>query len=208
MDRPEGDEPYSYVEQRWDEAGNELETAYYPAKYTPEEIEEGKAKAWVRYCYTYDAAGNCTALFCQYEEAGTSEPIYEREYDDRNNLIKEVWFYRSEVPEDCYQETTIWHYDDRNLLIKKEWTTGDDVEEWGGFEEIYTYDEAEKLVRVDYLNEGKFMHSVVKEYDILGNQIKECRTDAEDGTVSEDAVPDKEWNYRYRYRKENLRWGH
>lgn len=208
MDRPEGDEPYSYVEQRWDETGNELETAYYPAKYTPEEIEEGKAKAWGRYYYTYDAVGNCTGLFYQNGETGTSEPVYEREYDDRNNLIKEVYYYSSEVPEDCYQETTIWHYDDRNLLIKKEWTTGDDVEEWGGFEEIYTYDEAEKLVRVDYLNEGKFMHSVVKEYDILGNQIKECRTDAEDGTVSEDAVPDKEWNYRYRYRKENLRWGH
>lgn len=208
MDLPDGDEPYSYVEQRWDEAGNELETAYYPAKYTPQEIEEGKAKAWGRYCYTYDGAGNCTGLFYQYEEADISEPLYEREYDDRNNLIREIYYYRSEVPEDCYQETTIWCYDNRNLLIKKERTTGGDLDDRGGFEEIYTYNEEEKLVRVDYLNDGKFMRSVVKEYDILGNQIKEYKIDAEDGTASEDAVPDKEWEYRYRYRKENLRWGH
>lgn len=226
---------YSYTEKRWDEEGRLREEAYYPADYTPQEIEDGKAKAWSRYYYTYDGRGNCTVLSCQYEEGGEPVTIYKREYDDRNNLVKENYYYRNGLPDADYRETTVWYYDDRNLLIKKAWNEGDIRNEEGEeyedtypcvaedhlvfeelytceamdhlfFEEIYTYDESENLIRVDYLSGGQPDYSVIKEYDVFGSQTKEYRVEGKAGGISEDVQPDKSWEYRYRYEKQGENW--
>ena len=194
---PKG-EQYCYVEQKWDEAGNILETAYYSDDCTPEEIQEGEAKAQVRYYYTYDAAGNRTAESYQYEEAGGElHTNYEWEYDDRNNLIKEIAFCYKWEWEFPYQKTTIRHYDDRNLLIRKESSYADDEEVWGRSEELYTYDESDNLIQVDYLIDGEINYSVIKEYDRLGNPTKEDKIDGE--TDSKKRYPDRWWSYQYRY---------
>lgn len=234
-DSRDEEDRYSYTEKRFDEEGRLREEAYYPANYTPQEIEDGKAKAWSRYYYTYDGSGNCTVLSCQYEEGGEPVTIYKREYDDRNNPVKENYYYRNGLSGTDYRETTVWYYDDRNLLIKKAWNEGDIRIEEGEeyeetypcvagdhlffeelytceamdhlfFEEIYTYDESENLIRVDYLSGGQPDYSVIKEYDAFGSQTKEYRVEGEDGVISEDVQPDKTWEYRYRYEKQGENW--
>lgn len=209
-DYPERDQ-YCYIEQKWDEEGNLLEKAYYPASCLLEEIQSGEAVSQVRYRYTYDERGNSTASHILYERTGESEPVYEREYDDRDNLVKEIYYYKGDSFEDSYVETTVWYYNEENLLVKKEKSTGDDEEIWRDDTENYTYDETGNLIRTDYIrtdriNRDTTVCSVIKEYDLLGNQIKEYMIDGGAQIVPEDLTPDGEWEYKYHYSKDALRW--
>ncbi len=196
-DYPPGEDPEYYIAQRWDENGNLLETAYYTLYYSVEEIAAGEADAWVRYCYTYDERGNCTSMYNLYGQDEEPGPCYEREYDDRDHLVKETYYY-GEIEDSCV-ETTVWEYNGDDLLVKKERHTRDADHIWLDYSESYRYDEAGRLIRTDYSSGSGTEFSVIKEYDLLGNQVREYRIEDMGENLPEDAKPEKEWEYQYHY---------
>ncbi len=197
-------EEYSYKEERFDEEGRTVEEAWYDADCTPQEIQAGEAEFQTRYYRTYDSAGNCTSFSYQHGEEGMVFRVYEKEYDDRSNLIKEVRYSENEWIDTSGRMTTIWYYNDEGLPVRSETSySGNSYSDRRGSAEIYTYDASDNLVQVDHLVEGEVCHSVIREYDRMGNQTKEYEIDGENRTLSEnrtDRGSDKKWDYEYRYR--------
>lgn len=182
-----------YMESKSDNNGNLLEQAFYRDSYTVEEIQEGIAPAELRYYYTYDQKGNCLREECL-EESGKCYPVNEWEYDNENNLIKKIHF-------DCYNEkifeyTTTWHYNEKNLPTEKKEQLILDGEEHGTELYIFYY-EADRVIREEYT--GLYRYSAIKEYDLLGNQIKEYRISGGKEDVPEEKQLYAEWKYQYRY---------
>lgn len=195
-DYPEGEDPICYIAQEWDEEGKLLRKSYYSLFYSPEEIQAGEAAPLVQYDYAYDEKGNIVSTSYISGRDGRYYPIYEREYDDRNNLIKEIYFEYDEG-EYSFCETTVWKYDEEGVLLEKEVSTGDRDNIWKGYAEHYAYDEAGNLIRRDYLDGDGGGFSVTKEYDILGNPVKEYKIERGAETLPDDAEPEKEWEYQY-----------
>ncbi len=196
-DHPEGEEPVYYIAQEWDEEGKLLRESYYSLFYSPEEIQAGEAAPLVQYDYAYDENGNTVSTSYLSGRDGRRYQVYEREYDDRNNLIKEI-YYEYDEGEYSFCETTVWKYDGEGVLLEKEVST-DGV--WKGYAEYYAYDEAGNLIRRDYLDGDGGGFSVIKEYDILGNPVKEYRIEGGAETLPDDAESEKEWEYWYCYLK-------
>lgn len=195
-DCPEGEEPTYYIAQEWDEEGKLLRESYYSLFYSPEEIQAGEAAPLMQYDYAYDKNGNTVSISFSGND-GRRYQVYEREYDDRNNLIKEIYYEYGEE-KNSFCETTVWKYNEEGVLLEKEVST-DGV--WKGYAEHYAYDEAGNLIRRDYLGGDGSGFSVIKEYDILGNPVKEYRIEGGAETLPDDAEPEKEWEYQYRYIK-------
>ncbi len=196
-DCPVGEEPIYYIAQEWDEKGKLLRESYYSLFYSPEEIHAGEAAPLVQYDYAYDENGNTVSISYISGSDGRRYQIYEREYDNRNNLIKEIYYEYGEE-KNSFCETTVWKYNEEGVLLEKEVST-DGV--WKGYAEHYAYDEAGNLIRRDYLDGDGSGFSVIKEYDILGNPVKEYRIEGGAETLPDDAEPEKEWEYKYRYLK-------
>ncbi len=194
-DCPEGEEPIYYIAQEWDEEGKLLRESCYSLFYSPEEIQAGEAEPLVQYDYAYDKNGNTISISYISGSDGRRYQVYEREYDDRNNLIKEIYYEYGEE-KNSFCETTVWKYNEEGVLLEKEVSTDG---AWKGYAEHYAYDEAGNLIRRDYLDGDGSGFSIIKEYDILGNQVKEYRIEGGAETLPDDAEPEKEWEYQYRY---------
>ncbi len=203
-----GKDPVYYIAQKWDEEGNLLEETHYTLFWSPEKILAGEARAMIRFDYTYDANGNAVAFSYVSGNKGESYPVYEREYDDRNNLIKEIYYDRNDEEENCFQVMTLWDYNEENLPVKEEKSTRNGNDTWSNYTTEYTYDEAGNPIREDYLNGDGEGFSVIREYDVLGNQVREYKTEDMMQEAGEEIKLDKEWEYQYHYGNENAEWQH
>lgn len=119
-----------------------------------EEYKGAYRDAWdYIYKYTYDSMGNKTSEYLK-EIGNQSEETYERTFDDKGNLLKQVHSYRSgRIEKDTTDEYT---YNEKGLQITRKQTSRDgDVNSC--FTEELTYDDNGNIIKraVCYNGEDK-----------------------------------------------------